>query len=40
MDIARRLDRRIGIAAGIPLAAIEGKQRSGDLTILSGRPVD
>ena len=28
MDTARRLDRRIGIAAGILLAAIEGKQRS------------
>jgi uncharacterized protein YxjI len=26
MDISRRLDRRIGIAAGILLAAIEGKQ--------------
>ncbi len=28
MDIARRLDRRLGIAAGILLAAIEGKQHS------------
>ncbi len=28
MDTAHRLDRRIGIAAGILLAAIEGKQRS------------
>jgi uncharacterized protein YxjI len=26
MDISRRLDRRLGIAAGILLAAIEGKQ--------------
>jgi uncharacterized protein YxjI len=29
MDTGRRLDRRLGIAAGILLAAIEGKQRSG-----------
>lgn len=28
MDIAHRLDRRVGIAAGILLAAIEGKQKS------------
>ncbi len=28
MDIAHRLDRRIGIAAGILLAAIEGKQHT------------
>lgn len=28
MDIARKLDRRLGIAAGILLAAIEGKQRT------------
>ena len=28
MDAARSLDRRLGIAAGILLAAIEGKQRS------------
>ena len=28
MDSARKLDRRLGIAAGILLAAIEGKQRS------------
>ena len=28
MDAAHRLDRRLGIAAGILLAAIEGKQRS------------
>jgi uncharacterized protein YxjI len=28
MDSSRRLDRRLGIAAGILLAAIEGKQRS------------
>jgi hypothetical protein len=28
MDGARRLDRRLGIAAGVLLAAIEGKQRS------------
>ena len=28
MDITRRLDRRIGIAAGILLAAVEGKQSS------------
>ena len=27
MDIGRRLDRRVGIAAGILLAAIEGRQR-------------
>jgi hypothetical protein len=26
MDSARRLDRRLGLAAGILLAAIEGKQ--------------
>ncbi len=28
MDTARRLDRRVGIAAGILLAAVEGKQSS------------
>lgn len=28
MDVHHRLDRRLGIAAGILLAAIEGKQRS------------
>ncbi len=28
MDAARQLDRRLGIAAGILLAAIEGKQRT------------
>ena len=28
MDINRRLDRRVGIAAGILLAAVEGKQSS------------
>ena len=28
MDIARKLDRRVGVAAGILLAAIEGKQHS------------
>jgi len=28
MDVARTLDRRLGIAAGILLAAVEGKQRS------------
>ncbi len=28
MDIARRLDRRLGLAAGILLGAIEGKQHS------------
>ena len=28
MDVARRFDRRLGIAAGILLAAIEGKQKS------------
>jgi hypothetical protein len=28
MDPTQRLDRRLGIAAGILLAAIEGKQRS------------
>jgi uncharacterized protein YxjI len=28
MDAARKLDRRLGIAAGVLLAAIEGKQRS------------
>jgi hypothetical protein len=28
MDPAQRLDRRIGIAAGILLAAVEGKQSS------------
>lgn len=28
MDIARKLDRHLGIAAGILLAAIEGKQRT------------
>ncbi len=28
MDVAHRLDRRIGIAAGILLAAIEGKQKT------------
>ncbi len=28
MDAARKLDRRLGIAAGILLAAIEGKQRT------------
>lgn len=28
MDTAHRLDRRVGIAAGILLAAIEGKQKS------------
>ena len=28
MDIARQLDRRVGIAAGILLAAIEGKQNT------------
>lgn len=28
MDISHKLDRRLGIAAGILLAAIEGKQRS------------
>lgn len=27
MDIGRRLDRRVGIAAGILLAAVEGRQR-------------
>ncbi len=26
MDVARMLDRRLGIAAGILLAAVEGKQ--------------
>ena len=29
LDMGRRLDRRLGIAAGILLAAIEGKQSSG-----------
>jgi hypothetical protein len=28
MDVARTLDRRLGIAAGILLAAVEGKQSS------------
>ncbi len=28
MDIAHLLDRRLGVAAGILLAAIEGKQRT------------
>jgi hypothetical protein len=28
MDTTQRLDRRIGIAAGILLAAVEGKQSS------------
>lgn len=28
MDITRRLDRRVGLAAGILLAAVEGKQSS------------
>jgi len=26
MDLSQRLDRRVGIAAGILLAAIEGRQ--------------
>jgi hypothetical protein len=28
MDMARQLDRRVGIAAGVLLAAVEGKQSS------------